>query len=108
MSKDFITMAVSKWLNEYKEKNDLKSEDIAKELDCSFGYIELLLDFKKHPMKYSNTHVPIRFLSKMRDTYKISFEEMALAEIIPCNLAKAIMEPEKAMAPIIRPRLLSR
>jgi len=76
MSKDFITMAVSKWLNEYKEKNDLKSEDIAKELDCSFGYIELLLDFKKHPMKYSNTHVPIRFLSKMRDTYKISFEEI--------------------------------
>ena len=76
MSKDFITMAVSKWLNEYKEKNNLKSEDIAKELDCSFRYIELLLDFKNHPIKYSNTHIPIRFLSKMRDTYKISIDEI--------------------------------
>ena len=76
MNRDLVIMAVSKWLNEYKEKNKLKPEEIATELDCSFGYIELLLDFKDHPTKYQNTNVPIRFLAKLRDTYKVSIDEV--------------------------------
>lgn len=76
MNRNLVMMGVSKWLNEYKNKNNLKSEEIAKELDCSFGYIELLLDYKDHPMKYKNTSVPIRFLAKLRDTYNLSIDEI--------------------------------
>ena len=76
MNRDFVMMAVSKWLNEYQKKNKLKSEEIAKELDCSFGYIELLLDYKNHPEKYKTFNIPIQFLVKLKDTYNINIEEV--------------------------------
>lgn len=76
MNRNLVMMGVSEWLNDYKKKNNLRPEEIAKELDSSFGYIELLLDYKNHPGKYKTFNIPIQFLSKLIDTYNITIDEI--------------------------------
>lgn len=47
-----FTLNISKWLSNYIDENNLKVEDVTKQLDCSTGFIEMLLDYEKHTNLY--------------------------------------------------------
>ena len=80
---DDYTLYISKWLNKFVDENKISIEDMAKKLECSTGYINVLLDYSKHLDIYEgkDINVSIEFITKLATTYNMKIDEIFLCDI---------------------------
>lgn len=72
-----FTLNISKWLNNYIDENNLKVEDVANQLECSTGFLDMLLDYEKHPNLYEEQlKISIDFITKISNTYNVSVDKI--------------------------------
>lgn len=86
-----LTLNISKWLNNYIIKNKLEVETVAEQLECSIGFLNMLLDYEKKYISYKEqlkvykdpskvSFVPLNvsmdFITKFSNTYNIKIEEI--------------------------------
>lgn len=76
MNPNKILMSISMWLNDYRRKNKLTSKKIAEDLECSTGYIDCLLAYKKDPEYYGSIGIKDSFIMKLSKTYNVSIDEI--------------------------------
>lgn len=69
-----FTLNISK---NYIDENNLKVEDVTKQLDCSTGFIEMLLDYEKHTNLYEEQlKISMDFIIKISNTYNVNADKI--------------------------------
>ena len=72
-----LFLNISIWLNEIKNKNNIDIKDMAKELECSSSFLEILLKYKDNPVEYNfENGISIQFIAKIKQKYNAPLDEI--------------------------------
>ena len=73
-----FVLNLSKWMNKYVKENNLDVKDMAKKLECSESYINVILDYPKYINEYGEhgLGVSMEFLMKISNTYNVKIDTL--------------------------------
>lgn len=77
ITEERLLMNLSKWINEFIKKNNISIQEMAKELECSSSFLEILLKYKDNPSEFRlKNGISIQFISKLKGKYNAPLDEI--------------------------------
>lgn len=68
---------ISEWLNDFIKQNNIDIKEMAKELECSSSFLEILLKYKDNPSEYNlKNGISIQFIAKIKQKYNAPLDEI--------------------------------
>lgn len=72
-----LLINISEWLNVFISKNNIDIKDMAKELECTSSFLEVLLKHKDNPSEYNlKNGISIQFVAKLKQKYNAPLDEI--------------------------------
>jgi len=77
ITEERLLMNLSEWINDFIKKNNIDIQEMAKELECSSCFLEILLKYKDNPSELSlKNGISIQFISKLKGKYNAPLDEI--------------------------------